>query len=113
MSNIHNFMVKKVIVKKVKLCSKVCDNHVQMASCGGISPIIAPSFQECKCYFDILHNLKLKILEYQPVAHIHAKWEQGNGHFGHHTGVFIFYKGVIATDINDRTEHRASIYSSR
>ena len=28
-------VTKKVIVKKVKLCSKACDNHEQMASHGG------------------------------------------------------------------------------
>ena len=76
-----------------------------MTSHGGFLLIIALLSTECKCYFDILHNLELKILEYQPIAYINPKREQCDGNLGYDTGIVVLYKSVVATDINDGTEH--------
>ena len=48
---------------------------------------------------------KLKFFKFQPVAHIHAKGEQGNGHFGHYAGVVILDEGVVAPNIDHSTKH--------
>ena len=45
------------------------------------------------------------ILEFQHIAHIHAKGEQGNGNLGYDAGVVVFDKGVITPDINDGAKH--------
>ena len=51
------------------------------------------------------YSCKLVIFEFQPVAHVDAKGQQGNGNFGHDAGIVVLNKGVVAADIDDSTEH--------
>ena len=55
-----------------------------------------------------LGKRKLKILKDQLVPNICAERQQSDGDFRDYAGLFIFDKGVIATDINYRTKHDIS-----
>jgi len=52
---------------------------------------------------------EFEILEFQAIAHVGAEGEQGNGDLGDHSGVIVLNIGVVASDINDGTEHRAPL----
>lgn len=54
------------------------------------------------CYLELGEFV---VFEFQPVTHINAKGQQGNGDFGDHAGVVVLNKGIVAADINDSTEH--------
>ena len=48
---------------------------------------------------------KFVIFKFQPIAHIDAKGQQGDGNFGDYTGIVILDIGIVTTDINNGAEH--------
>ena len=45
------------------------------------------------------------IFKYEAVTYIYAERQQCDGNLGHYTGIVVLYKGIIAPDINNSTEH--------
>lgn len=48
---------------------------------------------------------KFVIFKFQPVTHINAKRQQGNGYLRDNTCCIILDKGIVTTDINNGTKH--------
>ena len=58
----------------------------------------------------LLNLCEFVIFEFQPIAHVDAKGQQGNGNLGNYAGIIIFQKRVISPDINDGTKHGVLLY---
>ena len=48
---------------------------------------------------------KLVIFKFQTIAHVNAEGKKSDGNFRNNTGGIVLNKCVIATDINNSTEH--------
>ena len=53
------------------------------------------------------------IFKFQPVAHIGAEGQQGDGDFGDHAGLVVLDEGVITADIHNGTEHNILLLKNR
>ena len=60
-----------------------------------------------------LYLCKFVILKLEAVTHIHPKGQQGDGDLADHTGVVVFDIGIVATDIDDGTEHGVLLLENR
>jgi hypothetical protein len=52
-----------------------------------------------------LYLRKFVVFEFQPVAHIDAEGQQGDGDFAFHPGIPVADGGIVATDVNNGTDH--------
>ena len=48
---------------------------------------------------------KFVIFKFEPVAHINAEGQQGDGNLGDNAGIVILDKGVVTANINNSAEH--------
>ena len=46
------------------------------------------------------------VFKFQPVSHVNAEGQQGDGDLGDDAGVVILNIGVVAADIRDGAEHK-------
>ena len=60
-----------------------------------------------------LYLCEFVIFKFQPVAHIGAEGQQGDGDFGDHAGLVVLDEGVITADIHNGTEHNILLLKNR